>query len=95
VTEEIKAIKAEWMAQSMPKLTSDGTPLSPYRVLWDLMHTVDRANTVITHDQLSRFWETVAPLTYIGWGKSTLLGYGLGLTMGAKPGIQSKLPQKG
>ncbi len=97
VTEEIKRVKAEWMAQWMPKLTSDEVPLSPYRVLWDLMHTVDRANTIITHDagsprdQLSPFWEPVAPLTYIGWGKTTQLGYGLGLAMGAKLAEPSKL----
>ena len=48
----------------MPKLTSDETPLSPYRVIWDLLHTVDVANTIITHDagsprdQLSPFWQT-------------------------------------
>lgn len=90
VAEEIRAIKENWMGEWMPKLTSEATPLSPYRVLWDLMHTVDRANTIITHDagsprdQLSPFWETVAPLTYIGWGKSTQLGYSLGLAMGAK-----------
>jgi acetolactate synthase-1/2/3 large subunit len=90
VADEIKKVKAEWMAQWMPKLTSEEVPLSPYRVLWDLMHTVDRANTIITHDagsprdQLSPFWEPVAPLTYIGWGKTTQLGYGLGLAMGAK-----------
>lgn len=97
VTEEIKKVKAEWMAQWMPKLTSDEVPLSPYRVLWDLMHTVDRANTIITHDagsprdQLSPFWEPVAPLTYIGWGKTTQLGYGLGLAMGAKLAEPNKL----
>ena len=54
------------------------------------MHTVDVANTIITHDagsprdQLSPFWEATAPLSYIGWGKTTQLGYGLGLAMGAK-----------
>lgn len=85
------------MNQWMPKLTSEEIPLSPYRVLWDLMHTVDRKNTIITHDagsprdQLSPFWETVAPLTYIGWGKSTQLGYGLGLAMGAKLASPDKL----
>jgi thiamine pyrophosphate-dependent acetolactate synthase large subunit-like protein len=97
VVEEIKSIRAEWMAQWMPKLTSNEIPLSPYRILWDLMHTVDRGNTIITHDagsprdQLSPFWETVAPLTYIGWGKSTQLGYGLGLAMGAKLAEPHKL----
>jgi len=36
---EIKKVKGEWMAQWLPKLTSDEIPLSPYRILWDLMHT--------------------------------------------------------
>jgi thiamine pyrophosphate-dependent acetolactate synthase large subunit-like protein len=85
------------MAQWMPKLTSNEVPLSPYRVLWDLMHTVDRERTIITHDagsprdQLTPFWESVAPLTYIGWGKTTQLGYGLGLAMGAKLAKPKKL----
>jgi acetolactate synthase-1/2/3 large subunit len=97
VAQEIKTIKAEWLAQWMPKLTSDEVPLSPYRVIWDLLHTVDVANTIITHDagsprdQLSPFWETVAPLTYIGWGKTTQLGYGLGLALGAKLARPDKL----
>jgi acetolactate synthase-1/2/3 large subunit len=90
VTQEIATLKQEWLAQWTPRLTQKTTPLSPYRVLWDLMHTVDVANTIITHDagsprdQISPFWETTQPLTYIGWGKTTQLGYGLGLAMGAK-----------
>ena len=90
VTQEIKNLKTEWLAQWTPRLTQDTKPLSPYRVLWDLMHTVDVANTIITHDagsprdQISPFWEPIAPLSYIGWGKTTQLGYGLGLAMGAK-----------
>jgi thiamine pyrophosphate-dependent acetolactate synthase large subunit-like protein len=90
VTKQIATMKGEWLAQWMPKLTSNDKPLSPYRVIWDLLHTVDAANTIITHDagsprdQLSPFWESTHPLTYIGWGKTTQLGYGLGLAMGAK-----------
>ncbi len=97
VTQEIKNLKSEWLAQWTPRLTADTTPLSPYRVLWDLMHTVDVANTIITHDagsprdQISPFWEPVAPLSYIGWGKTTQLGYGLGLAMGAKLAAPEKL----
>ena len=90
VTGEISAVKAEWLEQWKSKLTSDEVPVSPYRVIWDLLHTVDAKNTIITHDagsprdQMSPFWQSVAPLTYIGWGKTTQLGYGLGLAMGAK-----------
>jgi thiamine pyrophosphate-dependent acetolactate synthase large subunit-like protein len=97
VTRDIKSLKAEWLAQWMPKLTSEETPLSPYRVIWDLLHTVDVPNTIITHDagsprdQLSPFWECTEPLTYIGWGKTTQLGYGLGLALGAKLAHPDKL----
>ena len=97
VTQEIKNLKSEWLAHWTPRLTADTTPLSPYRVIWDLMHTVDVANTIITHDagsprdQISPFWEPVAPLSYIGWGKTTQLGYGLGLAMGAKLAAPDKL----
>jgi acetolactate synthase-1/2/3 large subunit len=71
--------------------------LSPYRVLWDLQNTVDIDNTIITHDagsprdQLSPFWRSTTPLSYIGWGKTTQLGYGLGLAMGAKLARPDKL----
>jgi acetolactate synthase-1/2/3 large subunit len=86
----IKETKAAWLAEWMPKLTNNEAPISPYRVIWDLLHTVDRDNTVITHDagsprdQVMPFWESTTPLSYIGWGKTTQLGYGLGLAMGAK-----------
>ncbi len=97
IAEKIATLKAEWLAEWQPKLTSEETPLSPYRVLWDLLHTVDVANTIITHDagsprdQLSPFWESITPLSYIGWGKTTQLGYGLGLAMGAKLAQPDKL----
>ena len=97
VTEDIKAIKAEWLEQWMPKLTSDAVPMTPYRVIWDMLHTVDVPNTIITHDagsprdQLSPFWQSITPLSYIGWGKTTQLGYGLGLAMGAKLAKPDKL----
>jgi len=86
----IQAMKAKWLADWMPKLTSNDAPISPYRVIWELNQLVDKDNTIITHDagsprdQLSPFWESTAPLSYIGWGKTTQLGYGLGLAMGAK-----------
>jgi acetolactate synthase-1/2/3 large subunit len=58
---------------------------------------VDVANTIITHDagsprdQLTPYWKSIAPLSYIGWGKTTQLGYGLGLAMGAKVACPDKL----
>ena len=87
---EIAAVKAEWLQGWMPRLTSDDAPINPYRVVWDLMHTLDRRNSIVTHDsgsprdQTIPFFEALAPRSYLGWGKSTQLGYGLGLSIGAK-----------
>jgi acetolactate synthase-1/2/3 large subunit len=97
VATEIAAVNKPWLEKWLPKLTSNDAPLSPYRVLWDLQHTVDVENTIITHDagsprdQLSPFWKAVTPLSYLGWGKTTQLGYGLGLAMGAKLAAPDKL----
>lgn len=97
VVREVKAVRDDWMKEWMPKLTSDEVPINPYRVVWDLMHTLDRKNTIITHDsgsprdQMSPFFEAIAPRTFIGWGKSTQLGYGFGLAMGAKLAAPNKL----
>jgi acetolactate synthase-1/2/3 large subunit len=97
VGERIAAVRETWLAEWMPKLTSDSTPLNPYRVLWELQQAVDIDNTVITHDagsprdQLTPFWSSTQPLSYIGWGKTTQLGYGLGLAMGAKLAQPDKL----
>ncbi|HYZ31785.1 MAG TPA: thiamine pyrophosphate-requiring protein [Crenalkalicoccus sp.] len=97
VAAEIQAVREPWLAQWMPKLTSGDAPLNPYRVIWDLLHTVDRDNTIITHDagsprdQISPFWRSTTPLSYLGWGKTTQLGYGLGLAMGAKLAAPDRL----
>jgi thiamine pyrophosphate-dependent acetolactate synthase large subunit-like protein len=97
VAAEIKQIYDIWLEKWLPKLTFNDAPLSPYRVLWDLQKTLDVANTIITHDagsprdQLSPFWRSVTPLSYIGWGKTTQLGAGLGYAMGAKIAKPDKL----
>ena len=96
-TDEIRSVKQKWLSQWMPKLTSDEVPINPYRVIWDLQNTIDRANSVVTHDsgsprdQTIPFYESVTPRGFIAWGKSTQLGYSLGLAMGAKMAAPDKL----
>jgi acetolactate synthase-1/2/3 large subunit len=64
--------------------------VSPYRVVWELMASVDRTRTVVRHDaghprdQVVPFYETLVPRGYLGWSKSTQLGTGLGLARGAR-----------
>jgi len=90
VPARIQQLRAEWLETWMPKLTNTAKPINPYRVIAELNRLVDKNKTIITHDagsprdQMTPFWEAIAPLSYIGWGKTTQLGYGLGLAMGAK-----------
>ena len=90
VAEEIKKVKEEWLVEWMPRLTSDEVPINPYRVIWELMHTVDPRQAIVTHDsgsprdQMAPFYSALSPRGYLGWGKSHALGTGLGLIMGAK-----------
>ena len=90
VAKEVKAVKDDWLKEWMPKLTSDETPINPYRLIWDMRQVLDSKETIITHDAgyprdaLVPFWECQAPGGYTGWGKTTTLGGSLGFTMGAK-----------
>jgi acetolactate synthase-1/2/3 large subunit len=97
LADEVKGARKKWRDEWMPQYTSNETPINQYRIIWDLMHSIDRDNTIITHDsgspreQLLPMWETTTPGSYIGWGKSTQLGYGLGINMGAKMARPNKL----
>jgi acetolactate synthase I/II/III large subunit len=94
---DIAAGKKAWLDEWSKHLNSDEIPINQYRVIRDLMRTLGRDNVIITHDsgspreQLLPFWETTVPGSYLGWGKSTQLGYGLGITMGAKLAAPQKL----
>jgi acetolactate synthase-1/2/3 large subunit len=95
--EEVASGKKAWLEEWSKFLNSDATPLDQYRVIRDLMKTVDRDNVIMTHDsgspreQMMPFWETTKAGSYMGWGKSTQLGYGLGINMGAKLAEPKKL----
>ncbi len=95
--EEVQAAKKAWLDDWAKHLNSNEMPLNQYRVIRDLMRTVDRDNVIVTHDsgspreQMMPFWEPTAAGSYMGWGKSTQLGYGLGINMGAKLAAPEKL----
>ena len=90
VAGEIQRLRAAWLQEWMPKLTSNEVPITPYRVIWDFMQTIDARDAIVTHDsgspreQLIPFYRATAPRSYMGWGKSHALGTGLGLAIGAK-----------
>jgi len=96
VARKIKAAREEWLNEWMPLLTSDEVPVNPYRVIWDAQKALDLSSTIATHDagnprdQTAPFWLAEKPNSYIGWGKSTHLGYSLPLALGAKVAMPQK-----
>jgi acetolactate synthase-1/2/3 large subunit len=97
VTEEIRHVREASLREWMPRLSSDETPINPYRVIWELNRLLDKSQSIVTHDsgnprdQTLTMYEAVAPRGYLGWGKSTQLGTGLGLVMGAKLAFPDKI----
>ena len=95
--EAIATEKKAWQAEWAKQLDSDEVPINQYRVIRDIMRTVDRDHVIATHDsgspreQVLPIWETTKAGSYMGWGKSTQLGYGLGINMGAKLAAPDKL----
>ena len=90
VAAEIASIRNSWMAGWTDLLNSDETPISTYRVIGELERVLDHDNSVVTHDagaprdSIMPFYTATTPHSYIGWGKTTHLGYGIPLMIGAK-----------
>ena len=90
VVEQVARTKEGWLETWMPVLTDDNEPINPYRVIWELNQNLDLENSVVTHDagsprdMMMPFLTATSPHSYIGWGKSTHLGYGIPLMIGAK-----------
>ena len=93
---EIAKGHEDWLAEWEPLLNSNESPINPYRVINEINKAVDHENTVMTHDagnprdQIMPFYKATNPLGYIGWGKTTHLGYGIPLMIGAKIADPSK-----
>lgn len=94
---KIKAAKDAWNAQWEPYLTNDDGPLSPYRVIHEMNLNLDKSNSIVTHDagaprdQIVPFYEATTPHGYIGWGKSTHLGFSIPLMIGAKMAMPERM----
>ncbi len=88
--ESIAEVKKEWMADWSELLNSSMDPINPYRLVNEIDKAVDHETTIVTHDaghprdQIMPFYTATVPHSYIGWGKSTHLGYGIPLMIGAK-----------
>ena len=90
VSTQIAQIRTAWMAEWEPLLSSTELPLNTYRVIRAIDQTLDRENSIVTHDagaprdSIVPFYTATTPHSYVGWGKTTHLGFGIPLMIGAK-----------
>ena len=90
VQSQIQAVRQEWLKAWTPLLTSEEEPLNYYRVIHEINQTLDHENSIVTHDAgaprdcMMPFYTATTPHSYIGWGKTTHLGFGIPLMIGAK-----------
>ena len=50
VQDEIKVVHDDWMSKWNDVLETDETPISPYRVVGELIKVLDQENSIVTHD---------------------------------------------
>ncbi|MBM3139489.1 MAG: thiamine pyrophosphate-requiring protein [Chloroflexi bacterium] len=90
VAEEIAKTKKQWMSEWTDVLASDEKPINTYRVIGELERVLDHDRSIVTHDAgaprdtIVPFYTATVPHSYVGWGKTTHLGYGIPLMIGAK-----------
>lgn len=94
----VEQSKAAQREARQSQRTASTAPINPYRVIDEVMRAIDPATAMVTHDsgnprdQLLPNYVATRARSYLGWGKSTQLGTGLGIAMGAKlahPGMVS------
>jgi acetolactate synthase-1/2/3 large subunit len=87
---EISVAKRLHKEEYAQALASGETPINPYRVYNELMKVLDRRNSFVTHEsgntreQLATVYESLVPHGFMGWGRVSTLGFGLGAATGAK-----------
>lgn len=90
VAAELAEIRQQWLAEWAPLLESDEVPINAYRVVGELERMADKEGAIVTHDAgaprdiLMPFYRATVPHSYVGWGKTTHLGFGIPLMIGAK-----------
>ena len=90
IKKEINVLKKKWMHDWDPILNSGEIPLNYYRIINEIYKNIDPENSIVTHDAgaprdcMVPFYNATLPNSYIGWGKTTHLGFGIPLMIGAK-----------
>jgi thiamine pyrophosphate-dependent acetolactate synthase large subunit-like protein len=90
LTDRIETTRAQWLEQWQEHLYSDASPIDPYRITTEITATVDLDQSVILHDAglvrayICHHLVSRKPLTFLGYGGFSAMGYSLPAALGAK-----------
>ncbi len=90
VSSQIAATRAKWLEQWHEHLYSEATPIDPYRITTEIAAVVDLNKTVILHDAglvrayICHHLVSRRPLSFLGYGGFSAMGYSLPAALGAK-----------
>jgi len=87
---EIKGLRVKLAEKYRDAMTSNETPINPFRVYAELQRILDPADSFVTaesggpRDQLSTIYNSVIPHGYLGWGNISTLGFSLAGVIASK-----------
>ncbi len=90
VAGKLAEARKAWLAEWLPLLHSNEEPLNTYRVIHEINANIEHERSIVTHDagaprdSMVPFFTATSPHSYIGWGKTTHLGFGIPLMIGAR-----------
>src|SRR5262249_24455910 len=96
-SKEIAALKAEWETVCAPLVSSDASPINPFRVTREFARVVDPNETIVLHDAgtvrgtTSQHYIAPRPRSFLGFGVASAMGWSIGAAMGAKKAQPDKL----
>ena len=96
LADQIAEINDKWMSEWSDILSSDETPITPYRIIGEMINVLDKENSIVTHDAgaprdiIMPFYPGTVPHSYVGWGKTPHIGYGIPLMTGVKMACPDK-----
>jgi acetolactate synthase-1/2/3 large subunit len=90
LTDRIQTTRRQWLEQWQEHLNSEASPIDPYRITTEIAAAVDLDQSVILHDAglvrayICHHLVSRIPLSFLGYGGFSAMGYSLPAALGAK-----------
>ncbi len=93
----VAALRDRWNTVCAPLLTSEQTPVNPFRVTRELARLLPRDRSIMLHDAGSvrgttcQHYPAITPRSFLGFGVQSAMGWSIGAAIGAKAAEPTKI----